>query len=122
MYILFLLFLLQFKHLLVDWVFQPPYEFMNKGTWLHWGGIRHSLKHALCSLIILSLFANIWLVLIAVVFEFVAHYLTDYTKVNINRYYKFDANKHPQFWWLTGLDQFVHQVCYLIIVAILVCL
>lgn len=46
MEILLTMLLLQIKHLIVDWCWQPAYEFQNKGTYGHWGGVRHALKNA----------------------------------------------------------------------------
>jgi len=45
--VLLILLLLQIKHLIVDWCWQPAYEWQNKGTYGHWGGIRHALKNAI---------------------------------------------------------------------------
>lgn len=111
--VLLVLALLQTKHLLVDWVWQPPYEHQNKGTYGHWGGIRHALKNAigtgLClALLVDSAFA-FWLAFL----DFVIHYHIDWCKVNLNRGFQLCPTRHPQFWWLTGLDQYLHQVTYL---------
>ncbi|MCX6783368.1 MAG: hypothetical protein NTZ20_05315 [Candidatus Levybacteria bacterium] len=39
------MFYLQIKHFLIDWFLQFPYEYKNKGTYGHWGGIRHAFKN-----------------------------------------------------------------------------
>lgn len=44
--VVLVLVLLQIKHLIVDWCWQPAYEYLNKGTYGHWGGVRHALKNA----------------------------------------------------------------------------
>jgi len=44
--------------------------------------------------------------------------MTDWSKMNINRIKGWDANKNPEFWYLTGLDQLVHQLTYLGIVTV----
>ena len=50
--------------------------------------------------------------------EFMIHYMTDWSKMNINRIKGWDANKNPEFWYLTGLDQLIHQLTYLGIVTV----
>lgn len=47
MEIVLVMFALQCKHLIVDWCWQPAYEYKNKGTYLHPGGLRHAFKNAL---------------------------------------------------------------------------
>jgi hypothetical protein len=109
--IILLFLLLETKHFVFDFLLQPPYMFLNKGTFLHPGGILHSYFHALATVFILVGFAGTSVLLLALL-EFVIHYATDYAKVNINRHFSWDANKHPQFWYLTGADQLVHHLTY----------
>ncbi len=116
-WVLFILFLLQTKHLLIDWIWQPPYEWQNKGTYGHFGGIRHALKNALGTglCIWVTLFAWIkpeavlWLTFL----DFVIHYHIDWAKMNLNRKLGYGPTTHAEFWWLTGFDQYLHQVTYL---------
>mgnify|MGYP001765158580 CR=1 FL=1 len=56
--VLILLLLFQIKHLVVDWLWQPPYEYLNKGTWLHLGGLQHAAKHMAGAYIALALSAQ----------------------------------------------------------------
>lgn len=118
------LFLLQAKHLVIDWVWQPPYEHLNKHIFGHWGGIRHAGKNAIgTGLALWAGFAfgvPLGLVAALVVLDFVVHYLTDLGKTNLNRYLGYGPLTHPQFWWLTGADQFVHQITYLGLVALVI--
>ena len=116
MEIVLILFLLQLKHLIVDWCWQPPYEYLNKGTYGHWGGIRHSLKNAVGTALCFVPFCGIGVVIFVVIADFLVHYHTDFTKMNINKYMKWGPTTHEEFWKLTGLDQFVHQVTYLVLV------
>lgn len=113
--------LIQVKHLIVDWMWQPPYEFMNKGTYGHWGGIRHALKNAIGTGLCLYLgflgmlspekaFALGCL-------DFVIHYHVDWTKMNLNRHCHL-CPQTEKFWWLLGADQFAHQMTYLVLVAL----
>jgi len=123
--VLFLI--LSIKHFLVDFMWQPEFEWRNKGTLFHWGGIRHSLKHAYVTCVILLFWdtlvtwsypeARIELLTIFWVscFEFVSHYIIDYAKMNISQYKGWKCNTHPEFWYLTGLDQLLHTICYIVI-------
>lgn len=111
-----LLSLLQIKHLLIDWCWQPEYEWKNKGTYGHFGGIRHAGKNAIGTMVCFIPFA-LWQCLpIIFIIDFLIHYNIDWMKMNINRIMKWGPLTHPQFWWLTGLDQFLHQICYLFLV------
>lgn len=106
--------LLQIKHLVVDWCWQPPYEWMNKGFYGHWGGIRHSLKNAVGTGLCFVPFADPITVAAVTVMDFVAHYHIDYGKVNINKAMGWGPLTHDQFWRLTGADQAAHQLCYVL--------
>lgn len=122
--ILLLLSLLQIKHLIVDWCWQPCYEYLNKGTYGHWGGIRHSLKNAigtvLCFIPFVIFNMPIALLLLIFILDFLLHYHIDYLKCNINRIKGWTCTNSDNFWRLTGLDQFLHQICYIGLVALFV--
>jgi hypothetical protein len=110
--ILMLLFLLQTKHLIVDWLWQPEFEWKNKGTYGHWGGIRHALKNAIGTTLCFFLFVSIPLCLLVFAIDFLSHYHMDWIKMNINRIKGYTAAT-PQFFEWIGKDQWVHQVTYL---------
>lgn len=104
--------LLQVKHLIIDWMWQPSFEYLNKGKLFHWGGIRHAGKNAIGTFAVLApMFGLIALPL--ALLDFVVHYFIDYSKVNINNHYRLKPDQHPEFWWLTGLDQCLHQLTYI---------
>lgn len=113
--VLVVLILLQVKHLLVDWCWQPPFELNNKGTYGHWGGIRHALKNAVgttaCFAVAMPHLPIEAMALVMIV-DFAMHYHIDYAKVSINARMGWRA-EHPQFWWLIGADQFAHQLTYI---------
>jgi len=111
--LLILLVSLQLKHLIIDWIWQPEYEWKNKGTYGHWGGILHSGKNAVGTALCFSPFVSWPMVLLVLAIDFLIHYHVDYAKMNINRIRCWGPITHPQFWWLTGVDQFLHQCCYL---------
>jgi hypothetical protein len=123
--VLLTLALIQAKHLIVDWLWQPPYEFMNKGTYGHWGGIRHALKNAIgTTAVIWFMFSFMGvsplIVLSVFVLDFVIHYHTDWAKVNINKTMEWEPTKHAEFWYITGFDQFIHQMTYIWLLILVV--
>ena len=113
--------LLLVKHFVWDFWYQPPFMWQNKGTFGHIGGIVHSGLHAITTLGILWFFLppNNLLIIVAPLFEFVVHYLTDWAKMNINRVKGWGATTHNEFWQLTGFDQLVHQLTYIAILAMI---
>ena len=116
--LLILLVALQIKHFVLDFAYQPPYMWMNKGTLGHPGGIIHAGLHALMSFILVLTVSSVSVALTVLLFEFVAHYLIDYAKMNINRIKGWKCNTHSEFWILAGLDQLLHQFTYIIILMI----
>lgn len=117
--LIFILFLLLTKHLLVDFPLQTPFQYLNKGTWLHKGGLLHSILHGIGTFIILSCFTTFPLVISLALMDFVLHYLIDYAKVNINKKLGYTPINSEEFWWLLGVDQWLHQLTYLAIVLIM---
>jgi hypothetical protein len=118
------LLLIQVKHLVIDWIWQPPFEHTNKHLYGHWGGVRHAVKNAIGTGLAIwagFLFAvPVATVLLLIAVDFVIHYHCDWSKMNLNRYWKLGPLTHPQFWWLTGADQFVHQITYLGLIAFVI--
>jgi hypothetical protein len=123
--ILFIFAALQFKHLVCDFLYQPPYMWMNKGNIKHWGGYAHAGLHVIGSLvlfIVVGQFFTLNAVTCAgiLIGEFVAHYSIDWAKMNLNAYYGYKCNTHEEFWWFLGADQFLHQLTYVIMIALLI--
>jgi hypothetical protein len=106
--------LLQIKHLIVDWCWQPAYEWQNKGTFGHWGGVRHALKNAVGTGACFVPFVDPGTAILIAFLDFGAHYYIDYAKVNLNKHMGWGPLTHDKFWWLTGADQAAHQLCYLL--------
>ena len=78
---------LMFKHAVADFFLQTPYQYFNKGTYGHPGGILHAGIHvALTPLVYLVLApASLALAAVLAVGEFVAHYHIDWLKEQIIR-------------------------------------
>ncbi len=100
------------KHLILDFIYQPPYQWQNKGTYGHPGGIVHAGQHVIGSMILLFWFpwAALWPVLIA---EFIIHYHMDWFKMWWGARKEYGPNTHVEFWHWLGIDQWVHSLTYL---------
>lgn len=105
------------KHFIVDFPLQKPYQYQNKGDYGHPGGILHSALHGIGTIITLVFFAPIGTAIAMGVADFVVHYHIDWAKVNINKAFNWGPTTHEQFWWLLGLDQLLHALTYIAIVA-----
>lgn len=110
------LIVLQVKHVIIDWVLQPPWMWQNKGKLGHPGGLTHAGLNAWGTSAVLTYFFPLSGFLWIFIADFLAHYTIDYCKMNINRIKGWEATTHAEFWWLTGIDQFLHQVTYLVII------
>jgi len=117
--LLLMLTLLFTKHFVVDFMLQTPYQYLNKGNYGHTGGIVHSGLHAVATLFIIGYFDTNLAMMMAVL-DFVIHYHVDWAKVQINSRYNWKADTHKEFWWLLGLDQFLHALTYLGIAYVMV--
>jgi hypothetical protein len=117
---LFLLLLLQIKHWYADFVVQTYMQTVKKGVWLNPIGISHSLDHVYSTLAVLLIFSlfvptsGILIIILAFV-EGIIHYVIDFVKVK----YGCKDNTKPLFWNQFGLDQLAHQICYLLIVCLI---
>jgi hypothetical protein len=116
-FILLTLVLLNIKHWYVDFVNQTMDEVHGKGIYGNWLGIRHSLKHALGTFLVIVLMgAGLVGAGVLAMIDFVLHYHIDWAKMNWgNR----DIT-NPEFWNHLGLDQMLHHFTYLGMVYLLV--
>jgi len=114
-FLILLVLLFQFKHLLADWVLQSAWMVKHKATWGHPGGIAHAATHAALTLPVL-LIAGLGIVaaLIVALIEFVVHYQTDWAKANYTRSHG-HTPKDKAYWVWMGIDQFAHQITYVAI-------
>jgi hypothetical protein len=114
---LILIALLFTKHLIVDFPLQTKFQWSNKGTYGHLGGLVHAALHGFGTWACLAWYAPqaaLWLSL----FDMVIHYHIDWAKMNLNAKMGWGANTHEEFWWLLGLDQFLHAMTYVGLVAL----
>jgi hypothetical protein len=112
--ILFALFVT--KHFIVDFVLQKPYQWMNKGNYGHPGGILHAVLHGIGTWAILnSSHIPVDLIIELCCMDIIVHYHIDWAKMNINKKMGWASNTHEEFWILTGFDQFLHYMTYILI-------
>lgn len=105
------------KHFVVDFLLQRAYQYKNKGTYGHPGGLLHAALHGLGTVLVLWIFADLpWIVMMAV-FDMVVHYHVDWAKTNINARFGWTPTTHDEFWWLLGLDQLLHFLTYVAIIG-----
>ena len=112
--------LLQIKHYLADFHWQSDWMVINKGRYGHPGGLAHAGLHGVLSLLVLALVAP-WLPLLFVLLvlaEIAVHYHTDWLKARIVTRAGIDV-EDPAYWHWLGLDQAVHQLTYLAMLAAL---
>lgn len=122
--LLWLLFLFQIKHLVVDFFLQNrfPYMWVNKHRVFHPGGWLHAGSHAVATFLIFAHWHRPtigpgipWVdaAIILSVVELFIHFLIDLCKMRFNAWMKWQCHTSPQFWNLLGIDQFLHQLTYL---------
>lgn len=108
------------KHMLGDFFLQTPYQFENKGTYGHPGGLLHAGIHAsLTAPVFWILAASSGVMAIAILAgEFVTHYHIDWLKEQIVKKYAFKVG-HSWFWRILGIDQLLHGLTYVAIITLL---
>ena len=109
------------KHAVADFFLQTPYQYKNKGTYGHPGGLLHCAIH-------LVLTAPVFLIVVPsgallataiLVGEFIVHYHVDWSKEALVKRNAWTVDK-AAFWWATGVDQLAHGLTYVVIVWVLV--
>lgn len=113
-----LIFLLFTKHFVIDFLLQTEYQWKNKGTYGHPGGILHAGLHGVATILILACFMFIPGAVLFGIVDAVIHYHIDWTKMKINSEYKLEPNGSSAFWVLLGLDQYLHALTYILILGI----
>lgn len=131
---LLLLVLLAVKHLVCDGPLQSAAMVRNKGIFLNWTGMLHSIYHAMGTffmvLIATAVFAQdgfqnlLALASILALLDLLIHYTVDYTKVNVgdkhgwSRLHTLPEGTtgvlvtNVRFWWAFVADQCAHFATY----------
>lgn len=123
MILITLMLLLQVKHFVIDFPLQTKYQWSNKGTYGHSGGLLHALLHGFGTFLCIAfVILDIPSAIILSFADMIIHYHIDWAKMNINKKMTWGPTTHEQFWWLLGLDQLLHQVTYIGMICYLVTL
>ena len=117
--ILIVLVLLQIKHFVVDFLLQNKYQWSNKGTYGHPGGVLHSGLHGVGTYLCVALFTRPDIALGLALIDWTVHYHIDWAKMQLNKRLSLTPAS-PRFWVLLGLDQLLHQLTYVGILFLLV--
>lgn len=125
--ILCLMSLLIFKHFVVDFPMQTQRMVDEKGTYGAMGGLVHSGLHGWATMLIVTVFLAAvtgWDVTVAGavgsvigLIDAVAHYHIDWVKMNFSRDF---TVKDRMFWTLLGLDQMLHYLTYILLIAVII--
>ncbi|HSM95915.1 MAG TPA: DUF3307 domain-containing protein [Rhizomicrobium sp.] len=111
--VLLALLIFQIKHFLSDFVLQTSNQVLNKGRYLHMGGITHAGLHMLGSVPALLVLTRVPFVVMALLLgEFLIHYHTDWSKAQIDRALRLN-DTNTLYWTIFGSDQLIHQLTYL---------
>lgn len=119
--ILWAIIVLLVKHTIADYFLQYQFQFRNKGSYGHPGGLIHCAIHVTLTLPVFLLLppATMTLALVIIAGEFVIHYHMDWSKEQLIKHYGLEQN-NPYFWYLFGIDQLVHSITYVAIIALLI--
>jgi hypothetical protein len=111
--IFLLLLLLMVKHTICDYYLQSLYHISNKGTYGAWGGVLHSLHHAIGTAVVMYIvLESIPAGILFGLFDGLVHYHIDYIKT---RFGPRDI-AHPNYWRWFGCDQCAHMLTYIFMV------
>jgi len=111
------------KHAFADYVLQTRYQWMNKGTYGHPGGLVHVAAHVVLTTPVFAIVPGATLGLAALILgaEFLVHYHVDWAKERLVRERGWTA-ADKQFWHAIGFDQLAHGLTYVAIVWAIVAL
>ncbi len=104
------------KHFICDFVLQRSYQYLNKGIYGHPGGLLHAALHGIGTFVVL-LPLGMLPALSGAAFDSIVHYHLDWGRARVNDHYKFTTTQDA-FWVLLGLDQLLHALTYVVIVAL----
>ena len=108
------------KHAVADFFLQTAYQHKNKGQYGHPGGLLHSLIHIAMTTPVFIILPVSWgLAGVVLAGEFVLHYHIDWAKEQIMAAGGWTPNV-AKFWNALGVDQLLHGLTYVTMVAILV--
>lgn len=101
------------KHLIVDFPLQGPFQYLNKGTYGHAGGIQHAWYHVIGTFLVFVFAVGPVAAFAFAMTDGVIHYHVDWAKMNLNKKLGWGPTTHEQFWWALGADQYLHALTYI---------
>jgi len=104
------------KHCIVDFFLQTPYQYVNKGTYGHPGGLLHALLHGIWADVVLVPLVGVNNAAFYALIDMVTHYHIDWVKVQVTKRYGWTPMNSDKWFWALGVDQLAHQLVYLGIV------
>ncbi len=108
------------KHFVCDFVLQTPYVIRGKGIYGHPGGLIHAGLHGIGTLPVFLIYPAPAGLAAGIVFaEMLVHYHIDWLKERIVRAKGWTSLAGTPFWIALGVDQLLHQLTYVAIVAVL---
>jgi len=110
--------LFEVKHVLCDFVLQTAAQIRSKAIYGSRGGLIHAGLHGIASLPAILLLDHSVVVPAIVAGEFVVHYHVDWLKMAIIRVRGLSPDDRL-YWIIFGADQLLHQMTYVIILALL---
>ena len=114
---LFLVLLLQIKHVLCDGPLQTTDMVLAKGIYGKPLGILHAAIHAAGTFAVFAATGSGWkLAILFAAMDFALHYHIDFAKEAITRRFGWSVSV-PYFWWMIAFDEFLHHLTYLAFVA-----
>jgi hypothetical protein len=114
--VVFLLAIFGVKHFIVDFPLQKEYQWSNKGTYGHPGGLLHAGLHGIGTWFCLFWVNPFWATLMAI-FDAAVHYHVDWAKMRLNAHFGWGPTTHEEFWILLGFDQLLHWLTYVLIIG-----
>lgn len=106
------------KHFVCDYPLQAmPYQYKNKGTYGHPGGLLHASIHVAGTALVLWFFVGPAALLWGLV-DGAIHYHIDYAKMRIGAAYGLLPTNSEWYWILLGFDQLLHYLTYFAIVKV----
>lgn len=111
---------LQIKHMICDGPAQTPWMIMGKSDYGNPSGLIHAGIHVIGTLVVLWFLGLPPAMAFALaVADGLIHYHIDFSKEQIVRRLRL-TTKDRMFWWSLALDQGLHHLTYIAIIAIIV--
>jgi hypothetical protein len=115
--VIILLALFGIKHFLADFLWQFPFMVRDKSQYGAQGGMTHASIHGILTFFVLIGFVRSEDAVTLALIDSAVHYHVDWAKTNLSRGLSIQDRK---FWIWFGLDQTLHYLTYIAIIAIIV--